>query len=114
MPHSDWIALFISFLFLALIVYLGYAHNDSDAVVMPRTGAELFVNKGCSSCHRTSCPPLTGFSSRPQIARRVPNTKDNLRKWLKDPSSIKYGTAMPNLNLTDQEVEALIGYIETL
>tara|TARA_Y100000310_G_scaffold61938_1_gene57183 strand:- start:304 stop:627 length:324 start_codon:yes stop_codon:yes gene_type:complete len=74
------------------------------------------VGGGCSgsSCHRTSCPPLTGFSSRPQIARRVPNTKDNLRKWLKDPSSIKYGTAMPNLNLTDQEVEALIGHIETL
>ena len=33
---------------------------------------------------------------------------------LKDPSSIKYGARMPNLNLSDWEIKLLIEYIYSL
>ncbi|MQB02525.1 MAG: c-type cytochrome, partial [Actinobacteria bacterium] len=35
-------------------------------------------------------------------------------KWLKDPPGQKEGSIMPNLGLTDDEVRALVAYLETL
>ena len=78
------------------------------------TGVELFRGKGCHGCHRASCPNLMKFSQKPLIAGKVPNTSENLRKWLKKPSSIKKGTRMPNLGLIDEEIELLIEYIYIL
>jgi cytochrome c oxidase subunit 2 len=78
------------------------------------TGVELFRGKGCHGCHRSSCPNLMKFSQKPLIAGKVPNTSENLRKWLKDPFSVKKGARMPNLGLTDEEIELLIEYIQTL
>jgi cytochrome c oxidase subunit 2 len=85
--------------------------------IVPPTGAQLFQNKGCYGCHGTYgayCPSLANFSEKPLIAGKVPNTIENLRKWLKNPSSIKAGTRMPNLGLSDEEIELLIEYIQSL
>ena len=85
--------------------------------IVPPTGAQLFRNKACYACHGTAggtCPSLVNFVERELIANKVPNTTENLRKWLKDPSSIKYGTRMPNLNLSDWEIKLLIEYIYSL
>jgi len=60
------------------------------------------------------CPSLVNFAQKPLIAGKVPNTRENLQKWLKKPSSIKKGTKMPNIGLTDEEIELLIEYIQTL
>jgi cytochrome c2 len=57
---------------------------------------------------------MINFTQKPLIAGKVPNTRENLRKWLKKPSSIKKGTRMPNLGLADEEIELLIEYIQTL
>lgn len=43
----------------------------------------------------------------------------DLKAWLKDPPGVKPmapadGRGMPNLNLTDAQVEALVAYLETL
>ena len=84
---------------------------------IPPTGAQLFRNKGCRGCHGTYgayCPSLINFAEKELIAGKVPNTIENLRKWLKDPSSIKAGTVMPNLGLSGEEIELLIEYIESL
>ena len=86
-------------------------------VIVPPTGAELFRNKGCYGCHGTYgayCPSLINFAEKELIAGKVPNTIENLRKWLKDPSNIKAGTKMPNLGLSDEEIELLIEYIQSL
>ena len=115
----DWLLLVFCLVFFGLIVFI--AHKDSqklEGVEIPQTGASLFVTKSCRACHReyssTTCPSLVNFSQKPLIAGKVPNTRDNLRKWLKKPSSIKKGARMPNLGLTDEEIELLIGYIQTL
>jgi cytochrome c oxidase subunit 2 len=42
----------------------------------------------------------------------IPNTHENLTRWLKDPQAIKPGSLMPDLNLTDAEVTALVAYLE--
>ncbi|MCH8883131.1 MAG: hypothetical protein IIA41_06480 [SAR324 cluster bacterium] len=47
-------------------------------------------------------------------AGTIPNTPENMRKWLKDPPAMKPGTLMLNLALTDQEIDALIEFLNTL
>jgi cytochrome c1 len=42
------------------------------------------------------------------------NNPKNLKAWLKNPKSIKTGTMMPNTGLTDEEVEILILYFDTI
>ena len=48
------------------------------------------------------------------IAISLKNNKENLTKWLANPAEIKPGTFMPNLELTEKEIEALIAYLGTL
>ena len=106
---------------LAALLMLGCTPSaeESRAIEVPieertLTGAELFKSKGCHACHRSSCPSLVRFSERALIARKVPNTRENLRQWLQDPFSIKYGTRMPKIELTDIQIDLLIDYIYTL
>jgi hypothetical protein len=80
-------------------------------------GERLFVAKGCLTCHLNSkvtlaseyqtiqmgAPDLTKFSASPEA----------LRLRLKDPSSVKSDTRMPNLNLSAAEIEALITFINS-
>jgi cytochrome c oxidase subunit 2 len=42
------------------------------------------------------------------------NSTDNLRLWLQNPDSIKEGALMPNMMLSDKEIDALMEYLQTL
>lgn len=79
-------------------------------------GEQLFVAKGCIACHSNSKvansygymttdvgPNLTKFSASPEA----------LRLRLKDPASVNSATQMPNLNLSEAEIEALIAFIKS-
>ncbi len=86
-------------------------------------GRALFISKACTSCHTVQGmpeaqgkvgPELTHQASNSLIAGVLPNTDDNLKKWLKDPAAVKPETIMPNQNLTDREIDALIAFLQTL
>lgn len=89
-------------------------------------GKQLFASKGCIACHvapgvpgasGTIGPNLTGIgdvSKRPQLGGSIPNTPENIRRWIKDPAGVKPGTMMPNLNLSDKEVDDLAALLATL
>lgn len=63
----------------------------------------------CQACHSLGGkggvvgPALDGVGSR--------FTQDALRAWLADPQSVKPGTAMPDLNLPDSELDALTSFL---
>jgi len=42
------------------------------------------------------------------------NTRAHLSQWLADPGSIKPGSYMPNLHLSDADVHSLVAYLEDL
>jgi cytochrome c oxidase subunit 2 len=44
----------------------------------------------------------------------VPNTRDNLRQWVADPSKLKPGCLMPAFGLSDADVDLVVRYLETL
>jgi mono/diheme cytochrome c family protein len=92
-----------------------------DAAVAKR-GQTLFQNRGCIGCHsigkgKRSGPDLAGVTQRRDL--------DWLRRWLKNPTPMfetdsiakallaEYNnTRMPNLRLKDDEIEAILQYMQ--
>lgn len=72
----------------------------------------------------THAPNLTHFASRSTLAGAImENTEENLRAWLRDPEEVKPGNRMarlaeafnnPDLALTEEDITALIAYLQTL
>jgi cytochrome c oxidase subunit II len=103
------------------------ARQKSAPTATPPTGpaAEgltLFNAKGCAGCHTVAGvsqgkvgPDLTHLQSRTTFAGSMFNlNEENLRTWLHDPPGVKPGSLMPNLGLSDEEIDQLIAYLETL
>lgn len=89
----------------------------------PGRGQELIDAYGCGSCHRVpgvrvadglAGPPLEGWARRDFIAGAVPNTPDNLIRWIMDPDIIEPGTAMPDLDVGEAEARDIAAYLFTL
>jgi cytochrome c2 len=83
-------------------------------------GKDLIVQYGCGACHTISGvlgahaqvgPPLTNYYERDYVAGLLPNTWENLTKWIEDPQHIKPGTAMPNLGVSDPEARHIAAYL---
>lgn len=92
-----------------------------DAAV--RAERDVFLAQSCINCHRVRGtradgkfgPDLTHLMSRKTLASgMVPNTTDNLRKWIIDPQKIKPGCLMPAMKLSEREVEQVLKYLLTL
>ncbi|HET9742624.1 MAG TPA: c-type cytochrome [Terriglobales bacterium] len=86
-------------------------------------GKELILNYRCGACHIIPGingadgmvgPPLILFADRTMVGGELPNTPDNLVRWIVDPPSIEPGTAMPNLGLTDKQARDVAAYLYTL
>lgn len=48
------------------------------------------------------------------IAGELPNSPDNLVRWIKNPKSVEPNTDMPDLGLTDEEARDVTAYLYTL
>jgi len=86
-------------------------------------GLALFQQLSCVSCHAIKgtranarvAPDLTHLASRQMLgAGIVDNTPENLHRWIADPQKVKPGVLMPDFNLTDEQVNELVAYFETL
>jgi cytochrome c oxidase subunit 2 len=95
------------------------AANDGST----EAGRRVFESTGCINCHAVRGtvangrfgPDLTHLMSRDTIASGVaPNTPENLRNWIQNPDSIKEGSLMPAMKLSDEELDALVAYLGTL
>ncbi len=139
MQNESWRARsapLVSWLPLAALVFAaalaGAGCNGGTAVAeayTPPTGGDAERGKAaiehfaCGSCHTIPgvqgaegrvAPPLNFFSRRTFVGGEVPNTPDNLVRWIKDPKSIEPGTAMPTLGVSDQQARDIAAYLYTL
>lgn len=104
---------------------------EKQQLVIPATpksglagrGAELFQEKACMNCHTilgtvataNVGPNLTHLNKRQTIGAGVlTNTPENLAKWLTNPQKYKQGSLMPNMKLSDNDVQAIVAYLEAL
>jgi cytochrome c oxidase subunit II len=86
-------------------------------------GRTMFQAKLCFICHTIRGTPaagkvgpdLTHLMSRDTIGSgSVANTPENLRQWIRNPGTFKPGSLMPPQDLTDQELDQIAAYLETL
>lgn len=86
-------------------------------------GAQVIQRYGCGGCHTIPGihaahgvvgPPLTFFARRTMIAGELPNSPENLVRWIEDPKAVEPKTAMPTLGLTDREAHDVAAYLYTL
>ena len=59
-------------------------------------------------------PSLRGIAKQQMIAGRLPNTRENMVRWLMHPQQIDPGNAMPDMGLTSDQARRIAGYLETL
>ena len=58
---------------------------------------------------------LGHLASRDTFAGALFDRNDeNLRRWLRDPPAMKPGSKMPDLNLSEQDIDSLVAYLGTL
>ena len=99
--------------------------NKLEGNSLAAEGQQVYLNAGCTQCHVIDgvwdvqgdriAPNLTHFANRNVFAgAALYNNEENLSKWLANPAEIKPGTFMPNLELTEAEINALIAYLGTL
>lgn len=93
--------------------------NGGDA----RAGREVIAAKGCGSCHTIPGiagansmvgPPLTAMAARSYIAGVLPNTPENMIRWVLDPPAVDSLTAMPATGLTPRQARDVASYLYTL
>jgi cytochrome c oxidase subunit 2 len=95
------------------------ANRSAEAIA----GKRVFEMTACVNCHAIGGtdatgrfgPDLTHLMSRHTIAAgAAENTTENLRLWIQNPDAIKPGSLMPAMKLSDADLDALVGYLETL
>lgn len=91
----------------------GDVHRGRTVITQYRCGA-CHIIPGIHDARGMVGPPLNLFGQRTFIGGEVPNSPENLVKWLRSPKSIEAGTAMPDLGLSDQEARDAAAYLYTL
>jgi cytochrome c oxidase subunit 2 len=88
-----------------------------------RAGRQVFLSEQCASCHTIRGtdargeigPDLTHLKSRTTIAAlTLPNRKGYLGGWVLDPQHQKPGNKMPGLNLSGDDFQSLLAYLQSL
>jgi cytochrome c2 len=87
------------------------SHNLSQVEV----GKQLFVAKGCTTCHVhadiTRATDSFYVDVGPNLTTYTKASPEFLQMWLKDPASIKPETVMPDLKLSKAEIDALVAFL---
>jgi cytochrome c1 len=74
----------------------------------------------CTTCHHIPGmvgsaawvgPPLDGIAARTYLAGRLPNTPENMARWIRDPKSISPATLMPDLGVSEQHARDMAAYL---
>lgn len=75
---------------------------------------------GCNTCHQISGipgargligPSLEGIGQRYYIAGELPNTPDNLMRWIQHPREVNPHTVMPEMGVTEQDSRDIAAYL---
>jgi cytochrome c len=103
------------------------AQARSEAATMtggdPDRGVRAIQRYGCGGCHDIRGvpgasglvgPPLDNIASRVYLAGHLPNTPQNMVKWIRFPQQVEPGTAMPDMRIPDRDARDIAAYLYTL
>jgi cytochrome c2 len=93
---------------------------SSDAEREAEEGRLLLRQFGCGGCHTIPGvaaadgvigPPLAGIRERVYLAGVLPNTPDNMVRWIRAPQEVDPPTAMPDLHVSEPHARAMVAYL---
>jgi len=88
-----------------------------------RRGKEIFLGSTCVMCHAIQGtdasalrgPDLTHVGGRTTLASgTLPNTDEDMKRWIRNPQQLKPGVNMPASSLADADLQALVAYLRGL
>jgi cytochrome c1 len=59
-------------------------------------------------------PPLKGIASRLMLGGVLPNSEENMVRWIRFPQEVTPLTAMPDLGVTERDARDMAAYLATL
>ena len=86
-------------------------------------GRAAITQYACNACHKIPGitgsqvhvgPPLAGIAGRGLIAGAVPNTSEQMVRWIRDPRSIDPETTMPAMQVSEQDAHDMAAFLATL
>ena len=89
----------------------------------PERGKLLLRQYGCGACHSIPGvpaaqgnvgPPLDAIAKRVYLAGVLPNTPENMVRWIRVPQELAPGTAMPNLQVPEPHAQDMVAYLYRL
>ncbi|MBP2237941.1 cytochrome c1 [Sinorhizobium kostiense] len=89
----------------------------------PAQAPPLLTRYGCRGCHivpgvpgadRRVGPPLGGIGDRVYIAGVLPNSPENLIRWIEHPHDVDPQTAMPETGISAAEARHVAAYLYSL
>ena len=106
---------------IGAVIFLTRTATAQDAKA--DLGKTLFLHRSCSGCHRIGMGKAAGPDLMGVTARR---SEEWLRAWLKSPDTMiksdstakqlyveNHMIKMPNVRLSDEEIDAIIAYLKT-
>lgn len=105
-----------------------WRQNQTQTSIQPSTdsqrrGQQVFLSSTCVMCHAINGttaasnvgPNLTHIGSRNTIAAAtLSNTREHLARWIVDSQQFKPGNKMPQNNLGQDDLNALVDYLQSL
>jgi putative membrane protein len=117
----------LSFTLIGCTTDLQFKNSYKEALKMTggdsSRGKQAILHYGCGACHTIPGiedanglvgPPLTRMALRTYIAGVLPNTPENMERWISDPPAVDKLTAMPKLGVAGQDLQDIVGYLYTL
>ena len=86
-------------------------------------GRLLLRQYGCGACHEIPGvatakgnvgPPLAKIATRVYLGGVLPNTPQNMMRWIREPQKIDPRTAMPDLQVPEQHARDMVAYLYRL
>jgi mono/diheme cytochrome c family protein len=86
-------------------------------------GKSAIQQYACTTCHRIPGivgarvpvgPPLEGIATRAFVAGMLPNTTENMVRWLRAPRELNPRTTMPDLSVSERDARDIAAYLATL
>ncbi|MBI2069618.1 MAG: c-type cytochrome [Elusimicrobia bacterium] len=100
---------------IAYLTWAGYKSPLTNPIVEKdpnvMAGMRLYRQLNCAYCHRIGGK---GGGIGPELDKATAEeTEEWLEKHFRDPQSVSPGSAMPKLNLLDDEIHALVAYMKS-
>jgi len=109
---------------IALVLFVFCIAGGAGSANASPEAKVLLQEKGCGGCHYIpgvedafgdAGPSLKGMKTRKRLlGGKLKNTPENMKAWLMNPGSVKSGTVMPNLGLTDEDADIMIEYFKKI